>query len=246
VADVVDLSELNGGSLRNAIPRESFGVVVVTPDQEHIFKETFVKIRQDILGEFAGLEPDLSIEINAIDAPREIVPKDDFMRLIYGVQATINGVYRMSPDIEGLVEASNNLAKVTVKDGLVQWDCLTRSSVESTKWDLVRQLQAVGNLAGAAVEYSGDYPGWAPNMNSPILRVMRDIYRESYGHEPHVAACHAGLECGIIGKHYPELDMISFGPNIRGAHSPDERASISSAQKFWDYLGKTLSQIPEW
>jgi dipeptidase D len=245
VADVVDLSQLNGGSLRNAIPRESFGVVVVAPDQEHIFKETFAKIRQEILAEFAGLEPDLSIEINAIDAPKEIVPKDDFMRLIYGVQATINGVYRMSPDIEGLVEASNNLAKVTVKEGLVQWECLTRSSVESTKWDLVRQLQAVGNLAGTTVEYSGDYPGWAPNMNSPILRVMRDIYRESYGHEPHVAACHAGLECGIIGKHYPELDMISFGPNIRGAHSPDERASISSAQKFWDYLGKTLSQIPE-
>jgi len=245
VADLVDLSELNGGSLRNAIPRESFGIVVIDPEQEDIFKESLVKMRQEILTEFAGLELDLSIQYTAIDAPEEVMPSEDFKRLIYGVQATHNGVYRMSPDIEGLVEASNNLAKVTVGDGLVQWECLTRSSVESTKWDLVRQLQAVGHGAGAAVAYSGDYPGWAPNMNSPILGVMRELYRETFGHEPHVAACHAGLECGIIGKHYPELDMISFGPNIRGAHSPDERASISSTQKFWDYLCKTLAQIPE-
>ena len=245
VADLVELSQLNGGSLRNAIPRESFGVVVIDPDQENIFKESLAKMRQEILTEFAGLEPDLSIQYTAIDAPEEVMPSEDFKRLIYGVQATHNGVYRMSPDIEGLVEASNNLAKVTVGDGLVQWECLTRSSVESTKWDLVRQLQAVGHGAEAAVEYSGDYPGWAPNMNSPILGVMRELYRVTFGQEPHVAACHAGLECGIIGKHYPELDMISFGPNIRGAHSPDERASISSTQKFWDYLCKTLSQIPE-
>lgn len=244
VADVADLSELSGGSLRNAIPRESFAVVVVNPDQDQAFNAAMAKSRKEILSEYAALEPDLSLEITPCALPEKIMPKDDFKLLIYGVQATINGVYRMSPDIEGLVEASNNLAKVIVNEGLVQWECLTRSSVESTKWDLVRQLQAVGHLAGADVDHSGDYPGWAPNMNSPILGVMRQIYQDTFGHEPHVAACHAGLECGIIGKHYPKLDMISFGPNIRGAHSPDERASISSAQKFWDYLCKTLAQIP--
>jgi dipeptidase D len=117
--------------------------------------------------------------------------------------------------------------------------------VESTKWDLVHTLKAVGELSGYSVDCSGDYPGWAPNMNSPILSVMRQLYRDTFEHEPHVAACHAGLECGIIGKHYPELDMISFGPNILGAHSPDERASISSSQKFWRFLCQVLAEIPK-
>ncbi len=245
IAEMADLSELSGGSLRNAIPRESFGIVAVTPSQERAFKEAFEQSKKEILTEFASLEPELSIALTDCQPPAEVLPADEFKRFICGIQATLNGVYRMSPDIDGLVEASNNLAKVVVKDGLIQWECLTRSSVDSTKWDLVRQLQAVGQLSGSTVEHSGDYPGWAPNMNSPILGVMRQIYSDTFGHEPHVAACHAGLECGIIGKHYPELDMISFGPNIRGAHSPDERASISSTQKFWDYLCKTLSEIPE-
>lgn len=244
VTDFADLSELSGGSLRNAIPRESFAVITVSADKDENFKQAITRTRDEIQLEFAALEPDLSIEVTPCALPDKIMPADEFKRFVDAIQVTHNGVYRMSPDIEGLVEASNNLAKVTVNNGLVQWECLTRSSVESTKWDLVRQLQAVGHLSGATVEHSGDYPGWAPNMNSPILQVMRQIYEESFGHEPHVAACHAGLECGIIGKHYPELDMISFGPNIRGAHSPDERASISSTQKFWDYLCKTLSQIP--
>lgn len=244
VADLADLSELSGGSLRNAIPRESFAVITVSEDKDEIFKQAITMTRNEIRSEYASLEPELSIEVAPCPRPDQIMPTDEFRRFVDAIQITHNGVYRMSPDIEGLVEASNNLARVTVKDGLVQWECLTRSSVESTKWDLVRQLQAVGHLCGASVEHSGDYPGWAPNMNSPILGVMRQIYEESFGHKPHVAACHAGLECGIIGKHYPELDMISFGPNIRGAHSPDERASISSTQKFWDYLCKTLAQIP--
>ena len=244
VTDFADLSELSGGSLRNAIPRESFTVITVSADKDENFKQAITRTRDEIQLEFAALEPDLSIEVTPCALPDKIMPADEFKRFVDAIQVTHNGVYRMSPDIEGLVEASNNLAKVTVNNGLVQWECLTRSSVESTKWDLVRQLQAVGHLSGATVEHSGDYPGWAPNMNSPILQVMRQIYEESFGHEPHVAACHAGLECGIIGKHYPELDMISFGPNIRGAHSPDERASISSTQKFWDYLCKTLSQMP--
>lgn len=245
VKDKVHLAELSGGSLRNAIPRESFCLVVVTPENEIGFKEAFTQCKNEILAEFTALEPELSLEFTPDESPKQIMPSDEFMQFIRGVQATQNGVYRMSPDIPGLVEASNNLAKVTVKDGLVQWECLTRSSVESTKWDLVHGLQAVGQLSGCSVECSGDYPGWAPNMNSPILKVMRQIYRDTFEHEPHVAACHAGLECGIIGKHYPALDMISFGPNIRGAHAPDERASISSSQKFWRFLCQVLTEIPK-
>ena len=245
VKDKVQLAELRGGSLRNAIPRESFCLVVVAPENDIAFKEAFTQCKNEILAEFAALEPELSLEFTSSDAPKQIMPSEAFMTFISGIQATHNGVYRMSPDIPGLVEASNNLAKVTVKDGLVQWECLTRSSVESTKWDLVHTLKAVGQLSGCSVDCSGDYPGWAPNMNSPILSVMRQLYRDTFQQEPHVAACHAGLECGIIGKHYPELDMISFGPNILGAHSPDERASISSSQKFWRFLCQVLAEIPK-
>ena len=245
VKDKVQLAELSGGSLRNAIPRESFCLVVVAPENDIAFKEAFTQCKNEILAEFAVLEPELSLEFTSSDAPKQIMPSEAFMTFISGIQATHNGVYRMSPDIPGLVEASNNLAKVTVKDGLVQWECLTRSSVESTKWDLVHTLKAVGQLSGCSVDCSGDYPGWAPNMNSPILSVMRQLYRDTFQQEPHVAACHAGLECGIIGKHYPELDMISVGPNILGAHSPDERASISSSQKFWRFLCQVLAEIPK-
>lgn len=244
VKNIVHLSELTGGNLRNAIPRESVGVVMVAPEHEIVFKESLTQCRDEILKEYKSLEPDLSIEFVSCASPNELMPKAAMEGLLCGIQATLSGVYRMSPDINGLVETSNNLARVRVKEGYTEWACLTRSSVESSKWDLVHQLEAVGQLSGCTVEYSGDYPGWAPNMNSPILELMRQIYIESYNEQPHVAACHAGLECGIIGKHYPGLDMISFGPNILGAHSPDERASISSSQKFWDFLCQTLAKIP--
>lgn len=245
VKNVVDLVEIKGGSLRNAIPRESFAVVLVQDDQMPAFNAAIEDTMDEIRTEYRSLEPDLTMDCQATDAPKQLVPRAAFERILCGIQATLNGVYRMSPDIEGLVEASNNLSKVRVENGLIQWECLTRSSVESTKWDLVRQLQAVGHLADCEVDHAGDYPGWAPNMDSAILKLMRQIYQEQFQSEPRVAACHAGLECGIIGKHYPKMDMISFGPNIRGAHSPDERASISSAQKFWGYLCETLARIPE-
>ncbi len=152
----------------------------------------------------------------------------------------------MSADIDGLVETSNNIARVIVKEGHLKVNCLTRSSVESSKWDLANALRATFELTGCEVEYSGNYPGWTPNMDSDILKVLVSIYKElNNGAEPHVAACHAGLECGILGQNYPDLDMISFGPNIKGAHSPDERAQISSAQKYWKFVVEILKNIPE-
>jgi dipeptidase D len=156
-----------------------------------------------------------------------------------------NGVFRMSPAIEGLVETSNNVAKITLANSSVEIECLTRSSVESSKQDLAQTLKAVFNLAGYDVTFSGAYPGWAPNMNSPILKVMDTLYQKLHGEKAHVAACHAGLECGILGQNYPNMDMISFGPTIKGAHSPDERASISSTQKFWDFVKEILKEIPK-
>jgi len=165
-------------------------------------------------------------------------------KLIQAIYAALNGVYRMSPDMEDLVETSNNIARVIVKEGQITIGCLARSSSETNKWDLANSLKSTFELAGFTVEYGGNYPGWLPNMDSDILKVLKETYEELFSTKPHVAACHAGLECGILGQNYPNMDMISFGPNIRGAHSPDERAQISSFQKFWKFLVAVLQHIP--
>ena len=149
----------------------------------------------------------------------------------------------MSPDIPDLVQTSNNLARVLVKDGEIKIGCLTRSSVNSERDDMANSISAVLRLTGANVETSGDYPGWKPCPDSAIVKLMSALYEEQFNEKAHVAACHAGLECGIIGTNYPDMEMISFGPNIRGAHSPDERVQISSVQKFWGFLLETLKRI---
>ncbi|MFD1095485.1 aminoacyl-histidine dipeptidase [Salegentibacter chungangensis] len=239
------VSSLNGGGLRNAIPRESEAKVVVGRENTETFlTETLVWIRE-IKEEFASLEPTLDIDITEDEVPNKVMKVEAQQDLIKALSAAHNGVYRMSPDIEGLVEASNNIAKVHIENGKMEIKCLTRSSVESSKKDLAHSLQATFELAGFKVQLSGEYPGWAPNMDSAILRVVDDLYKKMNNEPADVAACHAGLECGIIGNHYPEMDMISFGPTIRGAHSPDERASISSAKKYWDFVIELLKNIPE-
>ena len=164
-----------------------------------------------------------------------------FLKAVAGAH---NGVFRMSPAINDLVETSNNVAKIILDKGLIKIDCLTRSSVESSKENMVSSLRSVFELAGFEVNLSGDYPGWAPNMDSAILKVLDSLYEKINGEKAHVAACHAGLECGILGTNYPKMDMISFGPTIKGAHSPDERACISSTQKFWSFLKEILKEIP--
>ena len=150
----------------------------------------------------------------------------------------------MSPDVKDLVEASNNVARVELKGGELKILNLTRSSVDSSKYSVAEQLKSVAELAGMNVEFSGSYPGWKPKPGSEIVQLMEKIYTEKFGEKPHVVACHAGLECGIIGANYPEMEMVSFGPTIRGAHSPDERANISSAQKFWSFTKEILANIP--
>lgn len=242
--EYVQIGRIQGGSLRNAIPRESVATVVVDATKWIPFEEAFTEIKQQIQTEFSHLEPDLYIGHEGTDTPAKVMLPSDQSTLIKALHAAHNGVYRMSPAIEGLVETSNNIAKVQVMNGLIKIECLTRSSVESTKEDLALSLRSVFELAGYSVGFSGAYPGWAPNMDSPILKVMEKLYVDLNGEEPHVAACHAGLECGILGQNYPGMDMISFGPTIKGAHSPDERASISSTQKFWEFVKETLANIP--
>jgi dipeptidase D len=150
----------------------------------------------------------------------------------------------MSPDIDDLVQTSNNLASVSAKDGAYRILCLTRGSVDSEKVAHANAIRSVFELIGANVSLTGEYPGWAPRPDAPIVKLMSDLYEKRFGEKAPVMACHAGLECGILGTHYPEMQMISFGPNIRGAHSPDEKVQISSVQKFWGYLLETLKHIP--
>ena len=243
--DYIQISEIKGGSLRNAIPRESVVLVSVASEKATEFNTAFEKIKEAILKEYHHLEPTLFISKEETSLPATVMSFQDSEKLILAVYGAHNGVFRMSPAIEGLVETSNNVAKIVVEHGEIKVECLTRSSVESSKKDLAQTLQAVFSLAGYDVTFSGAYPGWAPNMESPILKVMDALYEKLNGEKAHVAACHAGLECGILGQNYPGMDMISFGPTIKGAHSPDERASISSTQKFWDFVKEILKEIPK-
>ncbi|TBW28594.1 aminoacyl-histidine dipeptidase [Gramella sp. KN1008] len=239
------ISEIDGGGLRNAIPRESTAVIALPETEEETFKKEFEKRAKAIKEEYASLEPNLILELNKIASQEKVMDLASQRELVLALAGAHNGVYRMSPEIEGLVEASNNIANVTVKEGEIWIKCLTRSSVDSSKDDLANSIKSVFELAGFKVELSGEYPGWAPNSDSAILKTLDGIYQKMNGEKAHIAACHAGLECGIIGSHYPGMDMISFGPTIRGAHSPDERASIKSAQKYWDFLLEVLRNIPE-
>ena len=151
----------------------------------------------------------------------------------------------MSPDVKDLVESSNNIARVELENGALNILNLSRSSVESSKNSVAEQLKSVYELAGMEVEFSGSYPGWKPKPGSEIVQIMEKIYEKEFSEKPAVVACHAGLECGIIGANYPEMEMVSFGPTIRGAHSPDERANIPSLQKFWRFLQEILANIPK-
>ncbi len=243
IQDTILISEINGGSLRNAIPRESNAIVI--SENEDAMGEKFNSISQEIKTEYATLEKDLVILLEEIDIPKSTLTETEQDILLKVIYAAHNGVYRMSPDIDDLVETSNNVARVVVKDGEIKIACLTRSSIESGKMDLANKLTATFKLGNFKVELSGSYPGWKPNPNSAILKTLSKIYENRFNEKPNILACHAGLECGILGTNYPEMDMISFGPNIRGAHSPDEKASISSTQKYWGFLLEVLENIPK-
>lgn len=242
--DFLRVSEINGGSLRNAIPRESFATIAVYNSQKSAFLKKTKRTIKDIKADFKTVDPNLDIEISTVPVPKKVMTTISQTSLLKALYAAHNGVYRMSADMEGLVETSNNVARVIVKDEEVTILCLTRSSIETSKTDLANTLTATFELAGYTVTKSGSYPGWKPNVDSPILTVLSDTYEKMYGSKANVVACHAGLECGILGTNYPEMDMISFGPTIHGAHSPDERANIKSSQKFWDFLLTILENIP--
>ncbi|MNK38949.1 Cytosol non-specific dipeptidase [compost metagenome] len=238
----IQLISIDGGSLRNAIPREAVAIFSVENSSE--FLKNAEQLKSEILEEFASIEKDLTINISKTESSGKAISLEDSKRVIFSINGANNGVFRMSPDVEGLVEASNNVARVELKNGEIKILNLTRSSVESTKWEVANQLKSAFESNNLKTEFGGSYPGWKPKPDAEIIKVMTDLYETNFGEKPMVVACHAGLECGIIGANYPKMEMVSFGPTIKGAHSPDERASISSTQKFWKYTQEILKNIP--
>lgn len=239
---VVALIDMRGGSARNAIPARCIARVAVF--NQLVFTQTIAEQVQAIWNEFKRLEPDLQITTKDLDnGPVATLIPEKQSALMLALQAVVNGVYRMSPEVPGLVEASSNLSLIDLGRGHAEWSGLQRSSVESSKRDVSAAFAAPFRLLGAEVHNDDGYRGWSPSASSVILDQMQGIYRELFGHDVGVSACHAGLECGVIAQTYPGLDMISFGPDIEEAHSENERASISSAQKFWKLLITTLARL---
>lgn len=239
----IRLCSINAGGLRNAIPREAKATVIVS-DTDSYTKQLHI-LRSAVLDEYKTVEKGMEITVAVMDVGGPVLSVSDSVRFIQALTAAHNGVFRMSPDIAGLVEASNNIARISLENGKAEVMCLTRSSVDSTKMAVGRQLEASFQLAGINVLLSGSYPGWKPNPDADILRIVKEIYSRKFNDTPRVDVIHAGLECGIIGAPYPKMEMISFGPTIKGAHSPEERVSIKSVQKFWGYLSDILKAIPE-
>ncbi|MCF8227070.1 MAG: aminoacyl-histidine dipeptidase [Bacteroidales bacterium] len=240
----IHIAEAAGGDLRNAIPRESHAVVLVPSELTGKFEDFVDNYNNIYRNEFAETEPDLNFSCSKTDVPGKVADKTDQYRMIRAVFATPHGVLRMSTSMPGLVETSNNLAVVELKSGKFAARCLTRSSVDTAKEATAWQIAGIYHLIDANVTLEGAYPGWKPNMDSPILKKSLDVYNNKFGKVPEIKAIHAGLECGLLGGVYPKLDMISFGPTIRFPHSPDEKVNIETVDKFWKFLVALLEEIP--
>ena len=240
----IRLAEAAGGDLRNAIPRESYSIVLVPEIKAKEFEKFFKGYEKMYQAEFSDTEPDLKFTLEKIAVPAKVMKQHDQYRIIRAVFVCPNGVLRMSQAMKGLVESSNNLAIVKCIKGKFEAYNLCRSSVDSAKVANAWKIAAVFHLIDAEVKLEGGYPGWKPNMKSPILQTMSNVYKEMFGNVPEKKAIHAGLECGLIGGVYPNLDMISFGPTIRYPHSPDEKVNIASVVKFWKFLVGTLKHVP--
>jgi dipeptidase D len=240
----IKLCEVQGGDLRNAIPREAFATVAIKDNECVKFEEEVAIFEKNYKAEFSATEPSLSFKTEKTDSPAKVMSKNDMTKIVKACFACPHGVERMSDSMEGLVETSNNFAITTIKDGKFNAICLVRSSVDTAKEAVQYKIGTIFDLIDAKVEFEGSYPGWKPNMDSAILKTMLNVYKDKFGKTPEIMGIHAGLECGILGSGYPNWDMISYGPTIRFPHSPDEKVHIESVQKFWDFTVETLKNIP--
>ncbi|MBR5829701.1 MAG: M20/M25/M40 family metallo-hydrolase, partial [Tidjanibacter sp.] len=238
------LCDIDGGGLRNAIPREAFATVAVLKQYEKKFLAAVKRYEKLYQTEFKDIEDSISFKAVPVKCPSKCIDIFDTQDLIDAVVGLPNGIVKMSTTMPGLVQTSTNLARVVSEKGKFTILCLLRSSVRSEKEALAQQMKTVCEMAGASVKLSGAYDGWNPNPESAILHTMQEGYQALYGKKPEIMAIHAGLECGIIGGVYPKMDMISFGPTICYPHSPDEKVNIASVEKFYNYLCYTLEHAP--
>ena len=238
------LSVFDGGNLRNAIAREAYAVVVVPKGKAQQVISEAKGFEEMVRNEYHATEANLSFSVAATDLPETVIGNDNFTTLVNTLYACPHGVIAMSQDIPNFVETSTNLASVKFEEENILITTSQRSSVESEKDDVTNKVVSVFNLAGARSETSEGYPGWTPNPDSEIMDLTKSIYKKLFDVEPKVLAIHAGLECGLIGDKYPGMDMISFGPTLRGVHSPDEKLEIASVQKFWTLTLEVLKNIP--
>jgi dipeptidase D len=240
----VRVASIDGGSLRNAIPRESTTLMAVPTDQVEALTKHIQEMTTWLSKEFASTDPDMVLELKSTDVPAKVMAEQAQKQFVYAVQCSHDGIRRMSPDVDDLVETSNSMARVSLSNGNAKVQCLTRSDRELAKMDMAYSVAAPFHLIGADVEHSGSYPGWKLDPNAPMLGLMQELYKEMFQEEPKVMACHAGLECGLLGQNYPDMEMISFGPTIKHPHSPDEKVNIASVQKFWNYFSEALKRVP--
>ena len=241
----ISICSVDGGGLRNAIPRESTAIISFSKDNFELFEQIIKKSLEIYKKRFQLTDSDLNLEFKLLGNGLKQLSREDSNELIKAINKCPNGVFEMSKSIEGLVETSNNLANIKLVNGELKIMCLTRSSSEDSKNKLSKIISNIFENISCSCMLSGGYPGWEPNINSKTLREVKNSYIKLFSSEPKVNVIHAGLECGIIGSHYPDMDMISFGPTILGAHSPDEKASISSTQKFWTFFTEVLANIPK-
>ena len=241
----VHLCAIDGGNLRNAIPREAMAVIAVNPEEKEAVRAELNHYAADVAAELSGVDPNVTVDMVTADTPEFMIEDKVARALISALYAAPHGVIAMSHDIEGLVETSTNLASVKMTEpGKIVVATSQRSSVESEKYDIAYQVECLFRLAGAEPSHGDGYPGWKPNPHSEILKVAVESYKRLFGVDAKVKAIHAGLECGLFLDKYPALDMISFGPTLQGVHSPDERMLIPTVQKFWDHLLDILKHIP--
>lgn len=240
----ITVCSFEGGNLRNAIPREAYAVFGIHSDHKEALMHHLNKYAAEIRNEYDGIEPSMDFRIEETERPEYCLDSATSIALIRAIYSAPHGVYSMSRDIEGLVETSTNLASVKhVGEDKIVVTTSQRSSVESRKNDMAGQVEAHFQLAGAEVTHSDGYPGWAPNMNSAIMKITADAYEELFGVKPAIKAIHAGLECGLFLSKYPRLDMVSFGPTMTGVHSPDEKLNIPTVEKFWRHLCRVLEKV---
>lgn len=238
------LIDFHGGTLRNAIPREANIVFAIPADKASQLDAVKAKFEALLKTELAIAEKNLKVELIDTTTDKKVFTADCQERLINLLNAMPNGVIRMSDDVEGVVETSLNVGVVSIVDDKVEILCLIRSLIDSGKTYVVSMLTALAKLAKADIETKGGYPGWKPDADSPVMHLVRDTYQQLFDKVPNIMVIHAGLECGLFKKPYPDMDMVSIGPTIRGAHSPDERVHVKSVGQYWQLLTAILKAIP--